>query len=450
MAAASPPTQLEDVLALPDLAGEVLAAMQRWNEEQSHSGSEKDTRHATQAAHALCLSSRACGAAVLGAVQEVHAPEAWSCEQLRCLGAMTALVSLRLTFEEGVDPARLPKLPHLTRLQCSLPAGAASAAGDWPSLQNLRELDVRVPGGGSLPPAVERLPHLTRLDALAGAHADLGPIHRLTRLRALALTLALADDAARGLDLTPLTNLTSLAVYDGNVGFLQGCLGQLSALASLNLGYCRSLQELPESLGQLSALTSLDLYYCDGLEHLPDSLGQLSALINLDLCDCSGLYGLPDSLGQLSALASLNLCGCSSLQHLPDSLGQLTALSRLHMRGCRDLQGLPNGLGQLTTLASLSLPECSSLLVDSLCQLAALTSLCLDECSSLECLHDTLCQLSTLISLDLSSCSRLQHLPVFPSKLTQPGPESVRQPAAAARQPGAAVSACQLGPKTVQ
>jgi Leucine-rich repeat (LRR) protein len=43
------------------------------------------------------------------------------------------------------------------------------------------------------------------------------------------------------------------------------------------------LTGLPESLGQLAALTTLDLSWCRALTGLPESLGQLAALTTLDL-----------------------------------------------------------------------------------------------------------------------------------------------------------------------
>jgi hypothetical protein len=46
------------------------------------------------------------------------------------------------------------------------------------------------------------------------------------------------------------------------------------------------LTGLPESLGQLAALTTLDLSWCRALTGLPESLGQLAALTTLDLSDC--------------------------------------------------------------------------------------------------------------------------------------------------------------------
>jgi Leucine-rich repeat (LRR) protein len=67
-------------------------------------------------------------------------------------------------------------------------------------------------------------------------------------------------------------------------------------------------------------------------------MGQLAALASLDLSRCSRLQQLPDSIGQLAALTRLGLSGCDGLQRLPDSITRLTALSVLDLSGLPSLQ----------------------------------------------------------------------------------------------------------------
>jgi hypothetical protein len=310
-----PAQQWELVLGRPELAELVLEAVRSGDDEEE----------ATQAAHDLCLASRACRQAVLCAVQHAAAPARWAREP--ALGAMAALASLRLSAGDkgapgAVDPAQLPPLPRLSRLDllCSLAEGAEGAA-EWPRLAGLRGLGLTLAAGGPLPPAVLRLPHLKRLTARGGAPQ---PIQQLTGLRALELYRCSFN--AWQLDLQRLSSLTSLMVRNHIVKYLPDGLSRLPQLRSLHLR-CRGLTQLPDSLGGLAALTSLDLTRCSGLAQLPESLGQLSALASLDLSGCSGLERLPASLRQLSALTRLDLRECSGLvEELGDSQGHLSTL----------------------------------------------------------------------------------------------------------------------------
>ena len=56
-------------------------------------------------------------------------------------------------------------------------------------------------------------------------------------------------------------------------------------------------------MGELTGLKELDLIYCSSLVNLPESMGQLTALKYLSLFACS-LVILLESKGQLTALES--------------------------------------------------------------------------------------------------------------------------------------------------
>jgi hypothetical protein len=88
----------------------------------------------------------------------------------------------------------------------------------------------------------------------------------------------------------------------------------LTALTSLDLRVCASLQQLPDTIGQLTALTSLDLSICSSLQQLPDSIGQLTALNSLDLkADWHYTFGSA-GLHRLGALAGGWLgVGCTAV-----------------------------------------------------------------------------------------------------------------------------------------
>ena len=61
--------------------------------------------------------------------------------------------------------------------------------------------------------------------------------------------------------------------------------------------------EIPSCVGELTGLKELDLIYCSSLVNLPESMGQLTALECLSLFACS-LVMLLESMGQLIALES--------------------------------------------------------------------------------------------------------------------------------------------------
>jgi Leucine-rich repeat (LRR) protein len=312
------------------------------------------TGQATSAARSLCLTSKAIRAAVLAAVRHVRMPLA-SLPALRHMAA--SLASLALDHTEPFDPSQLPALPQLTRLDCSLSPQAASRTAPWRGLSKLQQLALvlPLPGQQRLPAAVQQLPQLTRLEAQVQSHRPLAAIMELSGLRSLELEGSMGEPSALS-GISQLSCLSSLALRFPGMWQLHEVVGRLTALGSLDLRDCRSLQRLPDSIGQLTALRSLDLAWCSSLQQLPDSIGQLTALGSLDLAWCSSLQQLPDSIGQLTALRWLDLGRCSSLQQLPASIAQLTALSSLYLSGCSSLQQLPASIGQLTALGSRHLP----------------------------------------------------------------------------------------------
>merc|ERR1740117_933935 len=68
--------------------------------------------------------------------------------------------------------------------------------------------------------------------------------------------------------------------------------------------------------------------YSEVATEIPNCLGELTALRSLDLTGCSSLVSLPESMGQMTALKVLKLYSCSSLVSLPESMGQMTTLKK--------------------------------------------------------------------------------------------------------------------------
>jgi hypothetical protein len=187
---------------------------------------------------------------------------------------------------------------------------------------------------------------------------------------------------------------------------LPGTISQLTALSSLLLRGCSSLQAL-SAIMQLTWLQELELqitaHYSGDCEPALHNISCFSRLFSLGLRS-PDMQQLPDSICQLPTLSSLNLCGCSSLQRLPDTISQLAALTNLEMTSCISLQQLPDSIGQLTSLTSLQLSYCSGLrqLPSTIGQLTALRDLGMDGCFSLEQLPDTIGQLTVLADLIIS------------------------------------------------
>jgi hypothetical protein len=209
---------------------------------------------------------------------------------------------------------------------------------------------------------------LQQMASLVSLHVGPGRLDpsqpQLTRLRELRLGIAVDGygdtwDALHGI--SRLGRLSSLGIGFPQMRRLPGSSIQLTALSSLHLGGCRSLQQLPDTIGQLTALSSLDLGGCWSLQQLPDTIGQLTALSSLDLGSCYNLQQLPGAISQLTGLSSLRLGQCSRLQKLPCTIGQLTALRSLFLGGCDSLHQLPDTLSQLTYLTQLIIAHCSSL-----------------------------------------------------------------------------------------
>ena len=102
------------------------------------------------------------------------------------------------------------------------------------------------------------------------------------------------------------------------------CIGRLTALMSLNLGF-NKLTSLPAEIGQLTSLERLDLTN-NRLTSVLVEIGQLTSLVALGLGD-NQLTSVPAEIGQLRSLTELNLEE-HRLRTLPAAIGELA------VRGC--------------------------------------------------------------------------------------------------------------------
>ncbi|KAK9691587.1 hypothetical protein RND81_09G206300 [Saponaria officinalis] len=84
------------------------------------------------------------------------------------------------------------------------------------------------------------------------------------------------------------------------------------------------------------SLRSLDLCHLPQLVNLPLGIRHLTALQTLKIQLCDSLESLPGWIGSLTCLQSLHLIGCYKLELLPEEMCKLTTLRRLEIRRCSD------------------------------------------------------------------------------------------------------------------
>ena len=130
-------------------------------------------------------------------------------------------------------------------------------------------------------------------------------------------------------EITKLTNITSLILWNNNFA------------------------SLPPNITKLTNLTLLDLSG-NNLTSLPS---EITKLTNLTLLDLSGnnLTSLPSEITKLTNLTSLYLPG-NNLTSLPPDITKLTNLTLLDLSG-NNLTSLPSEIAKLTNLTSLGLSE---------------------------------------------------------------------------------------------
>ena len=77
--------------------------------------------------------------------------------------------------------------------------------------------------------------------------------------------------------------------------------------------------EIHPSVGQLSKLIVLNLGFCQSLINLPNSMDSLRSLEILILLGCSILSNLPENLGKIKCLKELDLTG-AAIREVPSSI----------------------------------------------------------------------------------------------------------------------------------
>ncbi|XP_076925860.1 TMV resistance protein N-like [Bidens hawaiensis] len=125
-------------------------------------------------------------------------------------------------------------------------------------------------------------------------------------------------------------------------------LWQLESLEKLSLSVQR-FQLLPDSIFMLKNLKSLELDFCRALEQLPENICRLECLEELIIWDCELLLSIPNNICRLKCLKRLELFCCKNIKKLPEELGSLECLKELWIEDT-DINRLPQSIYQLKGL----------------------------------------------------------------------------------------------------
>ncbi|CAI0441311.1 unnamed protein product [Linum tenue] len=286
--------------------------------------------------------------------------------------------------------------------------------GDIVTLQSLRELYLNSYGLRQVPTGMVKLTSLEKLQLSLASVTESPPLLP-TSLKALCLSscpsklpnlLELKDLEHLSLsafsreiipgEICKLSKLKTLSLSNSEAEPFGSVVVLPSSLNSLRVGFCGSLERLP-NLGNLNNLMEApNLSNLDGLQSLLllkklkiygcPALGLASSLESLGLSCCNSIQKLPDVSG-LKKLADLRVHRCPRLTQL-DGVEMLESLQRLVVSDCNSVSTLPD-LSRLTKLSFLNISECTNLVdVPGLERLESLQELTMTCCTSIKKLPD--------------------------------------------------------------
>ncbi|KAI3670986.1 hypothetical protein L1987_87632 [Smallanthus sonchifolius] len=155
------------------------------------------------------------------------------------------------------------------------------------------------------------------------------------------------------------THLRELRL-EGSIPEVPKDLCRLQCLEDLTLSM-KEIKHLPKSICTLKHLKSLELNYCRRLEQLPENICRLECLEELHITNCTSLLDIPNSICEMKRLKRLHLSSCHLVAKLPKELGCLDCLVELHLTDCRSLRYIPNSICKMKYLKTLNLSYCSLL-----------------------------------------------------------------------------------------
>ncbi|CAI0441313.1 unnamed protein product [Linum tenue] len=271
--------------------------------------------------------------------------------------------------------------------------------GDIVTLQSLRELYLNSYGLRQVPTGMVKLTSLEKLQLSLASVTESPPLLP-TSLKALCLS-SCPSKLPNLLELKDLEHL-SLSAFSREI--IPGEICKLSKLKTLSLSNSEA-----EPFGSVvvlpSSLNSLRVGFCGSLERLPN-LGNLNNLMELSLLDV-GVYEIR-GLGELRILETMSIRKAPNLSNL-DGLQSLLLLKKLKIYGCPALEKLPS-VANLSNLHRLYIRSCQ--LISEMQSLAPLrqnlTSLEIDGCPRLD-ICDSIQSLESLETL-LPHLSKLRKL----------------------------------------
>ncbi|CAI0441310.1 unnamed protein product [Linum tenue] len=290
--------------------------------------------------------------------------------------------------------------------------------GDIVTLQSLRELYLNS-YGLSVTESPPLLPTSLKALCLSSCPSKLPNLLELKDLEHLSLS-AFSREIIPG-EICKLSKLKTLSLSNSEAEPFGSVVVLPSSLNSLRVGFCGSLERLP-NLGNLNNLMELSLLDVGVYEIR--GLGELRILETMSIRKAPNLSNL-DGLQSLLLLKKLKIYGCPALEKLP-SVANLSNLHRLYIRSCQlglassleslglsccnSIQKLPDVSG-LKKLADLRVHRCPRLTqLDGVEMLESLQRLVVSDCNSVSTLPD-LSRLTKLSFLNISECTNLVDVP---------------------------------------
>ncbi|CAI0441499.1 unnamed protein product [Linum tenue] len=314
--------------------------------------------------------------------------------------------------------------------------------GDIVTLQSLRELYLNSYGLRQVPTGMVKLTSLEKLQLSLASVTESPPLLP-TSLKALCLSscpivvlpsslnslrVGFCGSLERLPNLGNLNNLMELSLLDVGVYEIRG-LGELRMLETMSIRKAPNLSNL-DGLQSLLLLKKLKIYGCPALEKLP-SVANLSNLHRLYIRSCQLISEIQSLAPLRQNLTSLEIDGCPRLD-ICDSIQSLESLRRLNLTCCRwSVETLLPHLSKLRKLSSLTigegtqLPDVSGLKkladlrvhrcprltqLDGVEMLESLQRLVVSDCNSVSTLPD-LSRLKKLSFLNISECTNLVDVP---------------------------------------